>query len=199
MRSGTLCLRLRRRTCRRLLPGLYTSTPLHLYTSTPLHLYTQAKLAFFTMRHRSIHPLVPAAILWPCLCLLPGCSGSAAPAEASAPMSPASYTVTVSLDRPAIIAQEQLTLRLTDVKDSRCPAGTQCVWAGHAAVSLTVDKPGTPSQSVVIGTEAPENMKLPGKATYGPYTLVLSRLDPSPDKDGIPPQRYMAIVQVTRP
>lgn len=151
------------------------------------------------MRRRSIRHLASASILWPSLCLLPGCSGSAAPAKASAPMSPASYTVTVSQDHPATIAQEQLTLRLTDVKDSRCPVGAQCVWAGHAAVSLTVDKPGLPSQPVVIGTEAPENLKLPGKATYGPYTLALSRLDPSPTQDGgVPLQRYVAIVQVTR-
>lgn len=143
--------------------------------------------------------LACASILWPLLCPLPGCSGSPAPAKASAPTSPASYTVTVSQDRPATLAQEQLTLRLTGVKDSRCPAGTQCVWAGHAAVSLTVDKTGTPPQAVVIGTEAPENLKLPDKATYGPYTLALSRLDPSPTKDGgVPLQRYVATVQVSR-
>jgi hypothetical protein len=151
------------------------------------------------MRRRSIHPLASASILWSLLCLLPGCSGSTAPAKASAPTSPASYTVTVSQDRPATLAQEQFTLRLTDVRDSRCPAGARCVWAGHAAVSLTVDKAGTPPQAVVIGTAAPENLKLPGKASYGPYTLALSRLDPSPTKDGgVPLQRYVATVQVTR-
>ena len=114
-------------------------------------------------------------------------------------MSPASYTVTVSQERPATIAPEQLTLRLTDVKDSRCPVGAQCIWAGHAAVSLAVEKTGTPPQPVVIGTEAPENLKLPDKATYGPYTLALSGLEPSPTKDGgVPLQRYVATVVVTR-
>src|SRR5215207_9609664 len=100
-----------------------------------------------TMR-RSTRHLPVAAILWPLFCL-PGCSGSGA----GAPASPASYTVTVSQDRPATIAQEQLTLSLVEVKDSRCPVGTQCIWAGHAAVTLGVGKTGGPVQPVVIGTE----------------------------------------------
>jgi len=153
-----------------------------------------------TMR-RSTRHLATTAILWPLFCL-PGCSGSGASAQAgaSAPMSPpASYTVSVSQGRPATIAQEQLTLSLTDVKDSRCPVGVQCIWAGHAAVTLAVGKTGAPSQPVVIGTEAPENLKLPYKATYGPYTLSLAQLEPQPTKDaGVPPQRYVATVQVTR-
>lgn len=143
---------------------------------------------------RSTRHLAAAAILWP-LFLQPGCSGSGA----GAPASPASYTVTVSQDRPATLAQEQLTLSLTEVKDSRCPVGAQCIWAGHAAVTLGVGKTGGTSQPVVIGTEAPDNLKLPNKATYGPYTLSLSKLEPWPTKDaGVPQQRYVATVQVTR-
>jgi hypothetical protein len=155
-----------------------------------------------TMR-RSTRHLAIAAILCP-LFFLPGCSRSGAgdPAGASAPMnpaSPASYTVTVSQDRPATIAQEQLTLSLTEVRDSRCPVGTQCIWAGHAAVTLGVGKTGGPLQPVVIGTEAPDNLKLPNKATYGPYTLSLPKLEPWPTKDaGVPQSRYVATVQVTR-
>jgi hypothetical protein len=107
--------------------------------------------------------------------------------------------VTVSQDRPVTIAQEQLTLSLVEVKDSRCPVGTQCIWAGHAAVTLGVGKTGGPLQPVVIGTEAPDNLKLPHKATYGPYTLSLPKLEPWPTKDaGVPQPRYVATVQVTR-
>jgi hypothetical protein len=152
---------------------------------------------------RSTRHLAATSILWP-LCCLPGCSGSnsgaGAHAGASAPMNPpASYTVSVSQGRPATLAQEQLTLSLTDVKDSRCPVGVQCVWAGHAAVTLAVGKAGAPPQPVVVGTEAPENLKLPHQATYGPYTLSLTTLEPQPTKDGgVPLPRYVATVQVTR-
>lgn len=149
---------------------------------------------------RSIRHLASTSIFWPLVCLL-GCSGSGASAQAgaSAPVSPASYTVSVSQGRPATIAQEQLTLSLTDVKDSRCPVGVQCIWAGHAVVTLAVGKKGAPPQPVLIGTEAPENLKLPYKATQGPYTLSLAKLEPLPTKDGgVPLQRYVATVQVTR-
>ena len=120
-------------------------------------------------------------------------------AEGTPVSSPASYTVSVSQASPASIAQEKLTLSLTDVKDSRCPVGAQCIWAGHAAVTLAVSQKGGPAQEVVIGTEAPENLKLPFKATHGPYTLSLVKLEPLPTKEGgVPPQRAVATVQVTR-
>lgn len=159
---------------------------------------------------RSTRHLATAAILWPLL-YLAGCpgSGSGTQAGASAPASPtaegtpvsspASYTVSVSQASPAAIAQEKLTLSLTEVKDSRCPEGAQCIWAGHAAVTLAVSQKGGPPQPVVIGTEAPDNLKLPYKATHGPYTLSLVKLEPLPGKEGgVPLPRYVATVQVTR-
>jgi hypothetical protein len=104
------------------------------------------------------------------------------------------------MERPATLAQEQLTLRLTEVKDSRCPEGAQCVWAGHAAVTMNAEKPGLPTQPVTIGSDAPENLKLPYQATYGPYTLTLSQLTPRPTKEGsVPLSRYEVSVQITRP
>lgn len=110
------------------------------------------------------------------------------------------YTVTVSQARPATLLEEKLSLRLVGVKDSRCPQGVQCIWAGHAAVTLAVSQKGRPSQEVVIGTEAPDNLKLPFKGSYGPYTLSLVTLEPRPTKaGGVPLPRYMATVQVTRP
>ncbi len=160
--------------------------------------------------HRSSRPLAVAATLWFLLCLA-GCprSGTGAQAGASVPASPtaeatpvsasASYTVSVGQASPATIAQEKLTLGLTDVKDSRCPVGVQCIWAGHAAVTLAVSQDGGPPQPVVIGTEAPDNLKLPFKATHGPFTLSLVKLEPTPTKEGgVPLPRYVATVQVTR-
>ncbi|HET7864470.1 MAG TPA: hypothetical protein VFL86_08695 [Burkholderiaceae bacterium] len=115
-------------------------------------------------------------------------------------MNPPAYTVTVSQARPATVKEEKLSLRLVGVKDSRCPEGVQCIWAGHAAVTLAVSQKGRPSQEVVIGTEAPDNLKLPFKGSYGPYTLALVKLEPRPTKaGGVPLPRYMATVQVTRP
>lgn len=150
---------------------------------------------------RAPKPSPGASLLWPLLGLL-GCSGSGASAQPGAsapPMSPPTYTVSVSQARPATLMEEKLSLRLVGVKDSRCPEGVRCIWAGHAAVTLAVSQKGGPSQEVVIGTEAPDNLNLPFKAGYGPYTLSLVKLEPRPTKDrGVPLPRYVATVQVTR-
>ena len=38
-----------------------------------------------------------------------------------------------------------ITITLTDVQDSRCPSGMQCIWAGYAAVTLQLtDATATP-------------------------------------------------------
>lgn len=134
--------------------------------------------------------------LWGVALLGPGLAAS----SAAAPMSDAvTYTVSVGLARPATLAPERLTLRLTGVQDSRCPVGAACLWAGHAAVTVSVSRPGTAAQSVVIGTAAPANLNLPGEATLGPYTFALRELTPRPTAaGGVPLSRYTATVVVVR-
>src|SRR5258706_15251934 len=95
-------------------------------------------------------PLV--AVLLSALCVASACAGDP-PAEQPRRQS-APYTVTVALGKPAVIPEEALTVELLAVKDNRCAVEVQCVWAGHAEVTLQVSKPGT-AKTLAIGTLAP--------------------------------------------
>jgi len=94
------------------------------------------------------------------------------PAPAAAP-----YTITVSTANPVTIPQEALTIELVSVKDSRCPAEVQCVWAGYAEVALRASKAGVPAGSVVVGALDPSSNNASAR-TYGSYRFSLVSLEP---------------------
>jgi hypothetical protein len=108
-----------------------------------------------------------------------GCvSAGVADSRAEPPKAdPAIYTITLSRGQPVLIPAESLTVELMEIKDGRCPAGAACIWAGHAAVTLQVSKPGSAVETVTIGTQAPPHMKLPFDATYGRYLFHLVELE----------------------
>jgi len=110
----------------------------------------------------------------------------------------APYTVTVGVAALATIPEEGLTISVVAVKDDRCPVEVQCVWAGHAAVTLQVSKAGA-ADEIKIGTPAPASMKLPSEATYGSYRFSLLSLEPSKSlsKPAIQ-SAYRATVQVSK-
>jgi hypothetical protein len=112
--------------------------------------------------------------------------------------SPQARIVTLAPGEPLVIADESLTLTLVDVKDRRCPQEVQCIWAGHAAVTLQVGKAGWDAELVTIGTYAPAGMKLPFDAQYGHYQLHLVGLKPG--KSALAPvalPQYRATITVT--
>ena len=110
----------------------------------------------------------------------------------------APYTVTLELGKPAVIPQEALNVELLEVKDNRCAVEVQCVWAGHAEVTLRVSKARTAAQALVIGTLAPASMKLPFEATYGSYRFALLGLEPGNSlSKPVAQSAYRATVQVS--
>jgi hypothetical protein len=51
---------------------------------------------------------------------------------------PISFTL-IENKRPSInLPKANLTIKLLEVKDSRCPQGTMCIWEGDAAVKLEI-------------------------------------------------------------
>ena len=110
----------------------------------------------------------------------------------------ATYTVTVAVGAPASVAEEGLTISAVAVKDDRCPVEVQCIWAGHAGVTLQVSKGGSPAE-ITIGTPAPASMKLPSEATYGSYRFSLVSLEPAKSLSKPAAQSaYRATVQVSK-
>jgi len=113
------------------------------------------------------------------IALMSGCATDRAgtvdggPAQVSSPV----HTIVLARGQQAVIADESLTVELVEINDSRCPAKVTCIWAGHAAVTLQVGKPGLVAGRVVIGSEAPSSMKLPSDASYGGYLFHLVELE----------------------
>jgi hypothetical protein len=79
-------------------------------------------------------------------------------------------------------------------EDSRCPQGTQCVWAGNAKVKVQLSFPKGISKTVVMNTDlGPKGDQLGG------WAINLTSLTPLPTKSakmGAP--RYTATFSITR-
>jgi hypothetical protein len=93
-----------------------------------------------------------------------------------------SYVLTLQAASTLRLAQESLSLRLLDFKDSRCPPGVQCMWAGQATVTILVTQTGAPSVTLVIGT--PASKESPGSASFNGFQFSLQALEPSPTIKG---------------
>lgn len=145
-------------------------------------------------------PALRFALAAPLLSLLSIMSACATDPKVPSPsQSSLSYTITLAQGSRVVIAEEALTVELLAVKDSRCPSGVQCVWAGHAAVTVQVSKIGSPPETRVIGTRAPASMKLPHDSTYGAYRLSLLGLEPAKSASApVALPLYRATVQITK-
>ena len=139
--------------------------------------------------------LVPA--LLSALCMVSACAQNPPAEPPKRQLAP--YTVTVALGKPAVIPEEALTVELLEVKDNRCAVEVQCIWAGHAEVTLQVSKAGTASKALAIGTLAPASMNLPFEATYGSYRFALLGLEPGNSLlKPVAQSAYRATVQVSK-
>lgn len=157
-------------------------------------------------QHSAIHNTLVRTVLFPSILATLGCASAQTathPIEAPRAATPIAtpqkatsmHTATVSLGHPAHIAAESLTIELVSVKDSRCPQGVTCIWAGHAAVALKVGKPGVATTTITIGTDAPRHMALPYDAEYADYSFHLVKLEPGNTQS--PATRYRATVRVS--
>jgi len=110
--------------------------------------------------------------------IVSGCAtGRTGNPGSGAETSSAAHTLVLARGQKTVIGDESLTVELTEINDSRCPAKVTCIWAGHAAVTLQVSKPGLVAGRVVIGSEAPSSMNLPSDANYGGYLFRLVELE----------------------
>ena len=110
----------------------------------------------------------------------------------------APYTVTVAVGASAVVPEEGLTVSAVAIKDDRCPVEVQCVWAGHAEVTLQVSKAGVATE-ITIGTPTPASMNLPFEAAVGSYRFSLLSLEPGKSlSNPAAPSIYRATVQVSK-
>ena len=151
-------------------------------------------------------PLTCALLIgnWCAVCLTGTCElGMGAEAKpATTPPSPAraGYTIIVSTEKRAEIPEEALSVELAEVRDSRCAAEVQCVWAGTAEIALRVSKAGATPGSVVVGTLAkPQGGGAPAQPVYAGYRFSVVRLEPANSMTKPPAQgAYRATLKVAK-
>jgi len=80
-------------------------------------------------------------------------------------------------------------------EDSRCPTGVQCVWAGDAAVTFTLEKSPAAALQCTLHT----NGRFQRQTDYDTFTVRLEDLKPYPKQDAaIAPGDYRATLVVLR-
>ena len=79
--------------------------------------------------------------------------------------------------------------------DSRCPSGAQCVWAGDAAVTVTLEKPPAAAQQRTLHTSG----RFERQVTIDTLVVRLDDLKPYPKIGAtIAPADYRATLVVTK-
>jgi len=61
------------------------------------------------------------------------------------------------------------------IEDSRCPTGTNCIWAGNAKIKVQVSKPGHKAKTLRLNTGVN-----PQSVLFGGYQIKLTGLTPEP-------------------
>ena len=83
---------------------------------------------------------------------------------------------TLGLGQSVTVSGPGLTVTFAALlEDSRCPVGSQCIWAGRAVISLTVAKAGMAPATLAVSNEDPPSSR------YGSNTIelvLLTRSEP---------------------
>ncbi len=116
-------------------------------------------------------------------------TGAAAMADAA--------TVTLQAGESARPAGLATTVTLTEVRDdSRCPAGTDCVWAGDATVAVDVAPDGRPARTVLLRLSSEDGRT----AEVGGLRIRLESLRPERQANtNISRDDYRVILSLSRP
>ena len=100
----------------------------------------------------------------------------------------------VQINKQKKFSRSNLTIKFVSlIEDSRCPEGTNCVWAGNAQIKIEVSKSGKKEIFEVNTNLGPKG------ATYNGYAIELISLTPVP-KENIRINRngYMATFVISR-
>ena len=101
----------------------------------------------------------------------------------------------IQIHKQKRFSRSNLTVKFVSlVEDSRCPIGTNCIWAGNAKIKVEVSNRGRNKQTFEINTNVG-----PKGATYNGYQIELVAFTPVP-KENIRINRngYVATFAVSR-
>ena len=106
--------------------------------------------------------------------------------------SKAAKEVKVQINEQARITGTKVTVKFLElVEDSRCPTGTNCVWAGNAKIKVQITKNGKSPKILELNSNGPET------AAFDGYIFKLTALTPHPAINiRINRNGYIATIQV---
>ena len=101
----------------------------------------------------------------------------------------------IQINKEKVFAKSGLRVRFVElVEDSRCPAGTNCVWAGNARIKVRVAKSGR-SEELTLDTNGPKQYA----TTADGYSIKLVGLTPAPRSNiRINKNGYVATFEVVK-
>ncbi len=105
-------------------------------------------------------------------------------------------TVSLGIGESTAITGENIEVAFHAVfSDSRCPAGAQCVTAGTAHITLSIQGPDFDATQVEYQLSPGLSLATP----VGPYTLSLISLEPDPPPEsGVSPSDYRVSFSVAK-
>jgi hypothetical protein len=113
-------------------------------------------------------------------------SSAAAAVCSSAPVSPEQSPgreIVLTVGASSRVPNTDLTISFDQVvEDSRCPAGTTCVWAGDAAIALRIQSQNASPARYTLHTNLPSARDV----EHAGSRILLVSLDPLPTAAGKP-------------
>lgn len=84
--------------------------------------------------------------------------------------------LTVRVGKQKKASRSKLNIKFVElIEDSRCPEGTQCVWAGNAKIKIQISKSGSETKTLELNT----NNGAKG-GVFDEYVINLTGLTPTP-------------------
>jgi len=98
----------------------------------------------------------------------------------------------LGIGQTALISTENLTVKLLNLSDSRCPSGVQCIWAGEVSATVRIAKDGRELATLNL------TAGVVPKFTNG-YAVTLNSVEPYPKStQRILPSQYAATFTITK-
>ena len=92
-------------------------------------------------------------------------------------------TVVLAIGESAKVFGTEASVSFVDVvEDSRCPTGTDCIWAGDAVVRVRLDMPNIPQSSYALHA----NKEFGHEIVLEGARILLVSLAPYPTADAVP-------------
>lgn len=85
-------------------------------------------------------------------------------------------TASVQIHKEKKLPRSKITIKFLElIEDSRCPTGTQCIWAGNGKIKVSIRRGRGAARLFEMDTNGPHK-----SIVYGGYKIKLTELTPHP-------------------